>query len=273
MVEYRCEKCEKTFKKKYDYINHINRIRPCDRPSNICVYCGVKYATKGNVARHIKTNCGVYMEREREKKQIFEELSKLKEKNERITNEVNELRLDLVKQKRSNGRINKESRIGTQNNIHIGDNNITIVAFGNEKMDKINMQNIISSVSHGYQTSVYLTNAIHFDPNNPEYHNVYIPSMNTSCAMIYDGIKWKLAPRTEVIDSIYQDNKYYVEENLEEFKKSLSEFKLKALKRWIDTDDEDEVVKRIKKDMELLLYNGRKIPIATQKNNKAKQVI
>jgi hypothetical protein len=106
MVEYRCEKCEKTFKKKYDYMNHMNKIRPCDRPSNICVYCGMKYATKANAMRHIKTNCGVYMEREMGNKQIFDELSKLKEKNEKLTNVMNELRLDLVKQKRSNGRIN-----------------------------------------------------------------------------------------------------------------------------------------------------------------------
>ena len=105
MVEYRCEKCEKIFKKKYDYMNHMNKIRPCDRPSNICVYCGVKYATKANAMRHIKTNCGVYMEREMGNKQIFDELSKLKEKNEKLTNVMNELRLDLVKQKRSNGRI------------------------------------------------------------------------------------------------------------------------------------------------------------------------
>jgi len=68
---------------------------------------------------------------------------------------------------------------------------------------------------------------------------------------------------------MYQDKKDYIEENLEEFAQSLSKSKLMALKRWIDSDDNgDKCIKKIKKDIELLLYNERKIPIHTKTKSK-----
>jgi hypothetical protein len=114
MVEYKCEKCEKIFRKKYDYNNHIERITPCDKPLNACVYCGVKYATKANVSRHIKTNCLVFLEREKEKKHIFDELLKLKQENKIYANEINELKTELIKRNQSGG-ISKPNKIDTQN--------------------------------------------------------------------------------------------------------------------------------------------------------------
>ena len=86
--------------------------------------------------------------------------------------------------------------------------------------------------------------------------------MKDSYAMIYDGQNWKLVQKTGLIDGMYEDHKEYVEENLEEFGKS----KLKALKRWLESDeDDDKCIRKIKKDIELLLYNSKKIPLDTRK--------
>lgn len=64
---------------------------------------------------------------------------------------------------------------------------------------------------------------------------------------------------------MYQDKRDYVEENLEEFGKSLSKSKLNALKRWLESDEnDDKCIKLIKKDIELLLYNKKKIPLKTK---------
>jgi len=292
MVEYKCEKCKKIFKKKYDYNNHIERITPCDKPLNVCVYCGVKYATKANVSRHIKTNCSVFLERETEKKHIFDELLKLKQENKTYANEINELKMELIKRNQSGGGVKMPNEIDTPNNIHNGNihngnihngnihngdihngdihngggNNITVVAFGLENMDTINKKSILEAVSVGINSAVKLTKNVHFNPNNPEYHNVYIPSMNNGCAMIYDGSKWKLAPRKEVINDLYRDKRDYVEEQMDTFKKSLSEYRMNQLEEWLALGDGDNAsIRKIKQKIGLLLYNERNIPLASKK--------
>ena len=260
MVEYKCEKCKKIFKKKDDYTNHKNRKNPCDAniSTNVCTYCGVKFSTKGNLMRHIKSRCSVFNDKENEKKQIFEELLQLKQ-------EVNELKSGLIKQQAS-GSNNGSNNISNSNNNSNNVNNITVVAFGKEKIDSIDIKSITSAISAGFNAPVKLTKNIHFNPNNPEFHNVYIPNINNKCAMVYDGTKWNLAQRKDVIDDIYQDKKDYIEDNLDTFKQSLTVSKLNALERLLAIDDDDDAtVQKIKKNIELLLYNERNIPLSSHK--------
>jgi uncharacterized C2H2 Zn-finger protein len=267
MVEYRCVKCEKIFKKKSDYINHQNRKTPCEQnegkmDSRVCVYCGVKYTTKGSVTRHIKMGCSVLKTREDEKKEIYEELLRLKKENERIVEEMNKMK--ICKNEKQNGANIMNVNNGNINNGNI--NNVTIVAFGTERIEAIDTNSILSAMTAGFNATVKLTKNIHFNPNNPEYHNVYIPSMNNKNAMVYDGKRWALVPRDEIIDDLYREKKDYVEVNFEEFCKSLSETQIGSIKRWLAIDNEDNVIiKMIKRRIELLLYNERNIPKETHK--------
>ena len=50
-----------------------------------------------------------------------------------------------------------------------------------------------------------------FNPDYPEYHNVYISSMKDKYAMMYDGHNWNLVMKKDLIDKIYDDNKNYIE--------------------------------------------------------------
>jgi hypothetical protein len=153
---------------------------------------------------------------------------------------------------------------GNINNGNI--NNVTIVAFGTERIEAIDTNSILSAMTAGFNATVKLTKNIHFNPNNPEYHNVYIPSMNNKNAMVYDGKRWALVPRDEIIDDLYREKKDYVEVNFEEFCKSLSETQIGSIKRWLAIDNEDNVIiKMIKRRIELLLYNERNIPKETHK--------
>ena len=68
MVKYKCNRCNKTFNRKSNYIYHINRKRPCKLVSqnnhkishkNECSKCHKIYANKSNLNRHIKLYCNV----------------------------------------------------------------------------------------------------------------------------------------------------------------------------------------------------------------------
>lgn len=277
MVEYKCERCKKIFKKKDHYVTHMKRIKPCGEDINMneykCIYCGIKYSTKGSVTRHIKNGCDAYDAIENEKKQIFDELLRLKQENAAIMEEFKELKKELHKKQQHGGGNN-----GTTNNIINGNvnngniNNITIIAFGRENIDKIDIKSILNAASQGYYATVRLTENVHFNPNNPEYHNVYIPSMNSSCAMVYDGSEWKIVSRKDVIDDLYSDKKEYIIENLEKFGESLSLSKIDALKRWLADDCATHVdvanIRKIKKEIGWLLYSKKEIPISSRKKQK-----
>ena len=260
------------FNNKSHYTRHINKKNKCYKKltSLTCIYCKKKYSTKGSITRHVKNNCKVLKQQNLERKKIFNRLKKLEEENKQLK-KLEEENKQLKKENKQlllkqNIQItnNNTTNNGTINNGTI--NNITIIAHGKEDISEIGLKKILLAVSKGYSTPLKLTEAIHFNPDHPEFHNVYIPNINNSYAMIYDGKDWKLVQKNDLIDELYMDKVDYVHDNLEEFCKVLSIYKIRALKRWLKSDENDEsCIKKIKKDIELLLYNKRKMIVGTKK--------
>ena len=91
--------------------------------------------------------------------------------------------------------------------------------------------------------------------------------MKDKYVMKYNGNKWELAMKEDLINRIYDDTKYYIEQNLDKFTEDLLPSRKKTLARWLETDENDARIKKIKEDMKLLLYNLRHIPINTQNGN------
>ena len=249
--------------------------------TNKCLYCQKTFKTKENVSRHIKNNCLVYRNIQEEKEVIFNKLVNLENKNMELNNKniqlENKLKqiggnIDQPTNTTNNGIINNTTNIINSNNTNNAIiNNITLVAFGNENMDSICKDDILKAVSRGYYATEYLTKTVHFNDKYPEYHNVYIPSMKESYAMIFDGEKWKLTKKKDIIDDIYIDKKLFIDSNLDEFAKSLSPYKMNSLNKWLDSDSniDDKVdinkIKSIKKNLEILLFNERNRPILLRK--------
>ena len=256
MLKYVCNNCHKGFEKKDSYLKHVNRKIKCsDRQySNICLYCQKNFTTKSNVSRHIKNNCNIFKKSLEEKQCIYEELVKLKEENYELKNQ-------LIYKKSGNVITNNITNNGVINNI-------TIVAFGKEEKYKISEKDILNAVSKGFNTAEQLTKTIHFNNKYPEFHNVYIANIKENYGMTYDGKKWNLVHKKDLINNIYDDKKYFVQDNLEEFTKSLSSYKIESLKRWLKSDENDDKnIKDIKKRIELVLYNERDKPLKLKDKN------
>jgi hypothetical protein len=96
---------------------------------------------------------------------------------------------------------------------------------------------------------------------------VYIPNIKNKYGMMYNGNDWNLTTKEELIDRIYDDKKSYIEENLEEYFKSLTQSQKNAVNRWLDTDDDDRKITKIKEQLKLLLYNKRNIVLDTHTIN------
>jgi hypothetical protein len=132
-------------------------------------------------------------------------------------------------------------------------------------MTKLDRNEILRVLKVGYDSTIRLTETLHFNPKYPEFHNIYITNMKDKYAMIYDGNKWTLTIKNDLIDRIYDDKKSYIEENVDDFVESLNGSQRRALDRWANTDEKDKKIRKLKERIKLLLYNLRNMPISTQK--------
>lgn len=57
MVEYKCNRCGRSFDRRTTLDKHLNRVYPCDRmeAKRKCEYCNSKFSRKDTLDRHIKT--------------------------------------------------------------------------------------------------------------------------------------------------------------------------------------------------------------------------
>ncbi|VBB17718.1 hypothetical protein YASMINEVIRUS_181 [Yasminevirus sp. GU-2018] len=183
---------------------------------------------------------------------IEEEVKDLK----KIKKEVKDLK-QVVATTKSITKVNNKT-VNNNNGVIIN-GNVTLIGYGQEDLTKLKKTELLKILQQGYHSTIKLTEAVHFNPKYPEYHNVYISNIKDKYAMMFDGKNWTLTTKEELINKIYDDKKNYIEENLEEFMDSLSASRKKALERWLETDDNDNKIKEIKDSIKLLLYNQRKM--------------
>ena len=239
----------------------------------------------------MKHSCQVKKDEDNKRDKIFERLMKLEEENKKLLKIEDEYKIF----KKENKLVKKENRLLKQEikrikksvkNIKTGNtttnnttnnnnnkinngtinkgtinNNIVLIGYGKEDLAKIDKKDILKSLKKGFYSTIQLTEAVHFNPKYPEYHNVYISNIKDKYAMMYDGKEWTLTRKAELIERLYENKRDYIEDNMDEFIESLSQSQTRALERWLKTDDNHNKIKEIKDKIKLLLYNKRDIII------------
>ena len=285
--EYKCIRCQKIFNKKCNYEYHINRKNLCKiKPTEItnasietspvilvnkkkdykCTYCDSVFTRLGSLNRHIKDRCQIKKDQEEQKKEILdkllEEMAILKDKISKCQN-VTQI-TNITKHIQNNNNNNN-----IQNNTNI--NNLKIVAFGKEKLDEIIGEEECKKILfRGFEAIPQLIENIHFNNNRPQYHNCYIPNMRTKYAIVYDGDNWKLENAIDVIETLRDNNRNFLERKFEDFYESLNSETKKKFNRFIEEADTDIVKNRYKESIKLLLYNKKDMVIKTRNDNNKK---
>lgn len=242
-----------------------------------CNYCGKKFVKNYGLTRHLKNRCKIKTQIEAEKEKIYQQLIlEMREQNakiEKIERENKELKTQLTSITNNtnittttsdsyNNTINNNNVNGNQ---QIQNNNIKLVAFGEEDLSYIT-NTVCKRILHkGFRSVPVLVKYSHFNPNKPEHHNVYISNMRDSHAAIYDGTQWKLMNRNEVINQLFHDQRYYLVEKFEELFEQLDPITIKKFQRFVDSEDDDEVTNGLKRDLKCMLYNYKHIPEKTRK--------
>lgn len=292
MGGFACEKCGAIFSRRRNLEYHINN-NVCKEKQYSCKHCDKKFSTRSTMYRHIKDNCKTVKAKDKENGEIYEKLLKMEEtaeKRDKIKNKIIEKQskelekqskeIETLKKEMEKLSSNKAANVNNGNinngeivNGNITNNNITLIAYGHEDFSKLTKEEMLKILQTGYNSTIKLTEAIHFDPKRPENHNVYISNKKDKYAMIFDGTEWNLRFKDDVVNMLYDDKKNYIEENMLEFYDSLSQSRKNALARWLNTDENDERIKRIKNEIKFLIYNKKNLPIETLKLNPLNQKI
>ena len=201
----------------------------------ICNYCNKGFAFYQGRSRHILYRC------------------KKKDKHENIINQ----NINIT-----------NNTINSNNTINNTTNNIVLVAFGQEDMSKLSKEQILKCLKTGFQSVKNLTNAVHFNKQIPEFKNILVSNIKDKYGKIYDGAKWIVKNKNDLLNDLYDEKKRFIEEQLDnnDIISSLTNLQTNALNRWLTIEDEydndnDDKIKGLKSEILLELYNNRSLVV------------
>ncbi len=241
MTEYQCSTCGYTSSQRSPVIRHLNKLKSCGIGDKKvievsieikCKYCNKNFSTAKTLAYHIKNTCT------HKDDVMLEENRKLREENRKLRE--------------------------TSKNVTINDNrvfNIMIVNYEDTKFDKIsdNTYNKIITDAESHQIIPLLIKEVHFNPNIPENHNVYISNRNKNNKhmQVYRNNHWEITNKGTEIDNLISDKETnlsdWIGEKGQKYPDALEKFNEYLEQKY---DDED-ISKLIKEEVELVLYNHR----------------
>ncbi len=193
-----------------------------------CEHCNKFYTTKRSLYQHQKLSCKVIKtNRESELEAKVAEL---------------EVKLEAERDK-------PKTVVNIQNNFIVNGYRKTSFEHLTDRQYQKAVRRMLYSVPQMIQD-------VHFDPEVPENHNIFISNIKGKYAMVYDGEKWCSKPQDQVIDQLINDQEYAIEDWLGEgdnFPKEMAKFNEYLEKKELH----DEVKEIIREEVKLLLYNNR----------------
>jgi hypothetical protein len=212
-----------------------------------CSYCNKVFSRNDGLKRHIDNNCKIRKDYEKRMEEMMDRMIVIEEKMKKLQEE-NQKYKQIIK---------NNTNIQTQNNIQI---NQIIVPFGNENLEKMTISEYKKLMIRGMNSVPEFVKYIHFNKDKPEYHNIYISNIRDSHVLIYDGNNWQLRDRDETIDQLYNDKADILEMKFEEMLDKFDDRTIIMFRKFLKIKDTDnEIVKKIKKELKIILYNNRKL--------------
>jgi hypothetical protein len=260
-----------------------------------CKYCSQKFSRKDALVRHIDKFCKVkkgkdaedkdtlqklLLEFEQQKKafEIFKQESEKKQialnnENQKFKKKITTLETQIKKSGNNITNIDKQQVNNVDKQINNNNNNIKLIAFGEEDLSYITDNVCKEILKKGFQSYPKLIEHMHFSEDKPEYHNVFISNLRTDKAMAYDGSNWNLQERDDVFDTLRAMSYEFIDNKFKEFqeKGELSEATITKLKRFISERDDEDKIATSNDDIKMLLYNKRNIVNKTIKKIKEQE--
>ena len=267
MINYICEKCNKEFNKKSNYIKHINRKNPCikEEINSItykCENCNKEFDKKINYTNHINKNkkCNI-IDLQEKYSNLEIECQQLKQINQELkieNNKINELLEKCITNKNNiitNTNTNIINNTNNTNNII----KIKLVNFGQEKYTKLTKEEKQHILKYSKQSMANLIKYLHINDRMPEYKNVCVKNLRGKGGYLYEDNKWMHLNYNILLMILFKNKINDLDKILAE-NENLNISSSKNIQGLIDnyTDDMDTFIKNNKENIINMLYNHTK---------------
>jgi hypothetical protein len=243
------------------YKDHISRKNACNKNLNKlyeCDNCKKKFTSMKGKKNHIKLICN-----NNELSNIREELIKTKEKlkeYETMKEEIEILKTYIIKKPGRPKKVTNNTNCNNTTNIQ-NIYNTQYVSFGNEELDKLSNDQKKWICSKSYGSLKECTKLMNCNPQLPEQQNVYITNIKSDFGYVMKEGKLKVIDIDDLLDDIilYRigDLKIILEmEGLNILQRHKE--KVEDLISSVEKNDIEQI-KRIKKEIKILIYNENKM--------------
>ncbi len=278
-----------------------------------CVNCFTTFTRKESLKRHLNGYCKVLkskleleqLEEQQNKKNNLinvEDIEKMNlDKNAKnvltnlllycnnLTNEITEIKKELINEKEKNNKTNtvtntncNNTTTNTQNtqNTQINNNNnnvINIIAHGKEDLTKIELDTIMTCLSTFTHREIIpnMTKHIYLNDDKPENQNICVVDLARNKCKYHDGEKWIIGKSSEKVNKVF-DNIFnmltdpfekenilktteFIKANPKKFNSTFIKVSNTYLKSLYDEDDKENMENKAKvlEEMKLIFFNNR----------------
>jgi uncharacterized C2H2 Zn-finger protein len=274
MVCYKCEKCNKEFNQKSNYMAHINRKKSCNTNdyTNIILYkceiCNKEFNQKCNYISHInnKNPCNskdlikenkILLDKIKELENVQKYNTQLEKENIQLKTEnekINELYNNLLNKCISNNTTNNSNNNSNSNNTTTNNttNNIIkikLVNFGQEDNTKLTKEEQNNILKYSNRSISNLIKCLHINDKLPQYKNICIKNLRGKGGYLFENNKWTHLNYDVLLMMLFNrkfsDLNKILDENNNE---NISKFYQDNIQKLIDNFDEnnDEFIKKNK---------------------------
>ena len=275
-MDYKCNCCIFSTKKKYNYDMHIlskkHKLMKGKEEDSLklakvspklaevsqklaetkevlsnhfkCKYCDQCYKHKSSLSKHIKYSCT------KNKTEDLTELVRLlnlqlEHKDKQLETQSKQIEKLMTKLE-----INNYTQNNTINNIV----NVNLLNYDDTDISHLTDTDYKKCVNRITNCVKDMIEKIHFDPDKPENMNIYIPNLKEKYIMMYKDKKWKLTHNKE-LETVYGDKEYLIEcwiENKDQETKQ-------KYSKYLNMKCKENELKTIYDEIKLMMFNNKDV--------------
>ena len=172
---------------------------------------------------------------------------------------------------------------GGQAVTYNGDQNVNVVlninSYKNTDLSHLRDRDYLECIRKGNMGIPYLIEKIHFNPEKPENHNIFVNNIKSDYIKLIEDGKWKVALQYETINMMVQDKANLVEDKIEEWYDKNHKYSGEKYKEILDKyprflnrlNDSKYIGRKVEQESKLVLFNKKDMVLKYQEKIKEQE--